>query len=41
MPVVDAFAARDKVEKVSATGDKGEVYAEIQKRMGVRGVKVL
>ncbi|KAI9663478.1 MAG: hypothetical protein M1831_002487 [Alyxoria varia] len=40
MPVVDAFAAQGKVEVVEATAGVGEVYGEIRRRMGGRGVTV-
>lgn len=39
MPVVDAFAAQDKVVSVSATGGVDEVYARIQEGFQARGVK--
>lgn len=39
MPVVEAFAAQDKVVSVSATGSVDEVYARIREGFQARGVQ--
>lgn len=38
MPVVEYFEKQGKVEKVGAVGTPEEVYEEVKRRMGVRGL---
>lgn len=39
MPVVDAFEAQDKVEKVKAISSPEEIYEEVKLRLAKRGIK--